>query len=263
MFKSGLTIIFILVCILISAQEQDDIPVATNDFSFGLGLSNLQLKENTLNTIRHKNTGVYLELNYLRQKAHLFHRLRLDITFSMLKSRYENEAKSLAIHTYLHYVIGTDVIRSNHKFDLLVGGLAGFNYNIFFFEYWDDSHYYWMSAFELGASAKTGYYFNNNSLLSAELGLPVIALVSRPPERILYKLDDPDFKDVISKTTGSSKVTSVHEYFSINFNVDYIFQANDRLRMALLLRTHYTRANLDDSQKLNMLRYAFGLGFIF
>jgi len=62
MFKSGVTIILIFLYAVIFAQDNDDHPVITNDFGFGLGLSNLQLKENTLNNIRHKNTGVCLEL---------------------------------------------------------------------------------------------------------------------------------------------------------------------------------------------------------
>jgi hypothetical protein len=120
-----------------------------------------------------------------------------------------------------------------------------------------------MSALELGAFGKAGYHLKNNSMLSTELSLPILTMISRPPERILYKVDDPDLKDILSRTLEFSNVTSVNQYFSMNLNADYIFPANEKLKMALLLRTHYALVKIEDSKKLNMLRYALGLGFIF
>jgi len=92
-----------------------------------------------------------------------------------------------------------------------------------FYYIWDDSHIYWLNAYELGPAARWSQAVGSNHRLAVNSNFPLLALVSRPPEHRYYDQERLP-KELLSKPHEEMELTSVHEYISFGLRGDYTYR---------------------------------------
>jgi hypothetical protein len=145
-----------------------------------------------------------------------------------------------------------------------LGGIAGLNYYLFYFERWDENQVYWSTAYQLGLSGNINYHFADKKLLEVDLHFPVFALVSRTPSEYSGEDDDVDVLSyVLKKAQENLTPTSIHHYLSMNAYIAYSLFNKKNKKRSLFFKTCYIGNNLPDSKELRILRYQFGYSFVF
>ncbi|MFX0138991.1 MAG: hypothetical protein ACFFDN_35445, partial [Candidatus Hodarchaeota archaeon] len=90
-----------------------------------------------------------------------------------------------------------------------------------------------------------------------------VALVSRPPERILYKMDNPEFSSAIKLLHENLKLTSFHQHFVLNMNLVYTLQYFNKFKQSIFWRFMYLNNNMTYSKKIKILIHILGISFNF
>jgi hypothetical protein len=236
---------------------------AGSDAAASLAVAEYQVRESVLNRIRHRGTLFSSGFFYERRRELSRHKIEFYLTFSTLKSRYDPDKKSFAINPSLDYRYARKVTDLSPQLSLFLGGIAGLEMHHEWFDNWDDSHLYWLTAYYLGIDGILTYDVSMGRSLFLEIYTPVLSLVSRPPKRFLYKSANPKFSWVIDEVHSNLTLTSVHEHFAINAKVGYVFSYTDRFDQHLYWRFSYTRNSMDYSKDLRILTHSFGATFVF
>jgi hypothetical protein len=102
---------------------------------------------------------------------------------------------------------------------LLVGGQARWSEDIESLEYWDDEHFYWLTA--IGAAPAVAYTrpVGANRRLDAGLALDVAALVSRPPLHRYTKTEPSTLGFFLSKGHEALHFATLDRYQSARWQV--------------------------------------------
>jgi hypothetical protein len=116
------------------------------------------------------------------------------------------------VTSYMHTIVGDESHGQLH-----LGGLIDWNYNVQYYENWDDSHIYWLNVYEIGPAARWSKIIKDNQQLALNFNFSLIALVSRPPKYRYYDQGRLP-KEILSKPHEKMEFTSLHEYVSIGLN---------------------------------------------
>jgi hypothetical protein len=245
------------------AFSQDTVEPGGTDLGFSLGVAEYQMRENALNNIRHRGTLASGGISYERIGEISRQKVEFYLIFSTLKSRYDPDKSSFAANPSLTYRYARKVRNINQELSLFLGGITGLDMHHEWFDNWDDSHLYWLTAYYLGIDGILTYRNSRDSELFLEIATPVVALISRPPERFLYKVANPKFSWVVDELHSNLRLTSVHEHFVFNINLGYTFRYSRRFTQRLYWRFSYTSNSVPYSKDLTILTHVFGAGFVF
>jgi hypothetical protein len=254
---------FILLLSMGVAFSQDDIGTGGRDIGLSLGAAEYQVRENVLNRIRHRGAlisgGFFIESTgeISRQKFEFY------LVFSKLKSRYDPDKSSFAVNPSLHYRYARKIKNINPAVTLFVGGVLGLDMHHEWFDNWDDSHLYWLTSYYLGGDGILTYRRSDTSSFVLEVYMPLLALISRPPERFLYKTANPDFSWVVGELHSNMRLTSIHEHLALNLNLRYRFRYTHIYDQSIYWRLSYTRNTVPYSKELSILTHTLGISFIF
>jgi hypothetical protein len=171
--------------------------------------------------------------------------------------------KSFAINPSLNYRYARKVKDINRGLSLFLGGIIGLEMHHEWFDNWDDSHLYWLTSYHLGIDGILIYQNSSDSELFLEISTPVAALISRPPERFLYKVANPKFSWVIDELHSNLRLTSIHEHFVLKVNLGYTFRYNAHFEQRLYWRFSYTNNSVPYSKDIVILTHVLGVGFVF
>ena len=233
------------------------------DFGVSIAINDFQIKERVLNPIRHSGTFPALGFSYQWTTLDIRQRVELDMIVNMLKSRYESEHSPLTIDLSLNYRQVRKLIHLKPDLQLFLGGIAGLYSHMSFLEKWDDSHLYWLTYYYLGFNGLLTYGNPLGSSAYVELGIPLIALVSRPPERFLYKVINDEFSWIFTELHSNLKLTSIHQHFVLNLDFGYLFKHSASFAQKVYWRLSYTNTHMSYSKEVTFMVNMLGTVLLF
>ncbi len=242
-------------------QDQPD--STYTDFGVSLGLNSYQIKEQVLNNIRH--TGVFpaLGFSYEWSTTQIRQRVELYLIVNMVKSRYEEETAPIIIDPALSYTQVRKIYDFEPELQLFLGGTGGLYSHMGYFDNWDDSHIYWLTYYYLGINALVTYKNPTESSGYLEFGLPLISLVSRPPQQFLYKTVNDKFSWIFSEIHNDLRFTSIHEHLVLNLDLGYKFRHSASFQQKVYWRMAYTNTQMSYSQEVSILTHTIGTILLF
>lgn len=256
----------ILVLLILSLQKcfsQEENTYNKNDFGMTVGLTDYQVRDKVLNNIRHRGIFPSLGFSYEWIRAVKRQRIELYLIFNMLKSRYDPDHNTFIINPSLNYSYVRKVKEINPKIDLLIGGITGLHSHQAYFGNWDDSHIYWLTYYYIGFDGVLTYQKSQKSSFYFEIEIPILALVSRPPERFLYKIMDDKFSWIVHEIHTNLKFTSIHQHFVLNMNLGYDFSYSDKFQQRVYWRFSYINNSISYSKNISILTHTLGATFLF
>ncbi|UCE05453.1 MAG: hypothetical protein JSW07_17850 [bacterium] len=237
--------------------------IVSNDFGFYIGVNEYQVKEKVLNNIRHRGFFPTLGFSYEKNNDDSKQKLEFNLVFNILKSRYDPERASFVINPSIKYRYARKVKNINQNISLFLGGISRFNSHSALFTNWDDSHIYWLTSYDLGMDFMLIYQKSVDNSFSFEINSPLVALVSRPPERFLYKVLNPKFSWIVAEFHDNLKLNSVHKHFALNMDLAYTFRYSKKFKQRLFWQFSYINNRMTYSKDISILTHTFGITFLF
>ncbi|MHA2099560.1 MAG: hypothetical protein ACW99A_12865 [Candidatus Kariarchaeaceae archaeon] len=262
MKKSTAFSLILIILNLGTLLSQDTTKSTVSDFGITLGLNQFQIKEQILTNIRHSGFLGSFGLSYSWLELMSFKELKFNIIINMLSSRYETHQESIAANPSLHfrYIIKATNLKEN--LNLYLGGIAGWNLYMNHYEMWDESHIYWLNSYYIGLASRLSYQASEKSIINLDINIPIVALVSRPPERFLYKELNPEFSWFVSQFHKDLTLTSVHQHFELNMILEYKYGYYDKSKTSFFWHFTYVNNSIPNSQKIIILTNTFGVTFL-
>jgi hypothetical protein len=159
-------------------------------FSFGLGLPHLQVADTLVrlgHPLRWAGVGGGLALGGELRGADGLHRAALGLPLALVHDRFGHAGVGLSLqlgYAYLHRVAAL-----GEGAALLVGAQAQGQVALQYYLDWDEEHAYWLSTYDVGPAAALTWRPAPAHRLAAQVSLPLLGLVSRPPELRTNKID--------------------------------------------------------------------------
>jgi len=243
--------------------SQDQAIMKDNDFGVALGLTEYQTIEKVLNNVKHRGIFPSFGISYESSNEILKHDVELYFIFNSLKSRFEKGNNTFAMNLALDYKYIRKVKDFNTRLCLLLGGVMGFDSNISFFENWDNSHFYWLTSYYLGIDGMLLFKKSNGTFFTFEVSAPVVALVSRPPQRFLKSEINPKFSWIINRLNDDLTFTSIHRHIDLQTDLTYNFKYSSKFKPAISWRFRYLTNSMSYSKNIKILTHTFAIMFHF
>lgn len=233
----------------------------TTDSNWGIkiGLNEYQVQEKVLSNIRHRGILASLGFSYSSLDNISLSEFRFNIIFNGLKSRYETEIASFAANPSINYRYLKRINDFHDKIYMYVGGIAGWNLHMDFYDKWDESHVYWLNSYYIGISDRLSYLLTDNSRLNLDINIPVLAFISRPPERFLYKELDLKFSWFINSFHENLTFTSINQHFEVNLILEYKLENSKMFLNNFFWSFTYLRNSMSYSKTISILYHTFGI----
>ncbi|MGW8313951.1 MAG: hypothetical protein ACWGNV_00010 [Bacteroidales bacterium] len=253
-------ICFRITCLSFS-QVQVDIPEKGSGFH--IGISHIELREGSLNRAIHRGPGltgaVYLE----RTKPQSLKRFNMELGSVFLRSDFEGETSSYLISGSASFSYLRNLRFMNPVFSMHLGGRVKAGSAIEYFENWDESHFYWITSYSIGADLKFSYSFGRNSRITFEADFPVLSLVSRPPDKFLYTQSSPALSDVLKDIHQDLEFQSIGGFRDFTFQLQYSLRKPKKFVPNIFLRYSDRCLNKDEQGQVKYIRQTIGLEFRF
>jgi hypothetical protein len=220
-------------------------------------VSSTQWRDRVLNPARHSGWSPSLDLVRSRRSAASTSRLQLGLAFSPLNSRFDPTTASFGAGLSLGYRREHGLGGTSGGVQVALGGQLRAAWDFAYFDSWDDSHLYWLTSYALGFAGSVSRAFSPERSVSLEWDVPVVAVVSRPRERILYKVQEPSFAAVVSRMHRDMRFTSLHEHRSLDLTLRFN-RLRARVGRSLFWRLQYLETALPHSREVQILRHSFG-----
>jgi hypothetical protein len=193
-----------------------------------IGISGLhyQVNDQLVAPIRWDGMGFGLRLSYVASSPALDHEIELLLPASFLSDRYDHNGYAFEVSLGYSrlYLIHSSVLGGN----LSMGGQVRWNAHCQFYADWDDSHLYWLNAYDVSAALRWSKEYESQQRLSITMHVPLLAFVSRPPEYQYIDqapLQRPSYYfDTLHRDL---RMTSVNEYVSLDLRADYARQVGE------------------------------------
>ena len=233
------------------------------NIGFYAGISHGQLKENSLNGLVHSGPGFSAAAVYANRCSNSLHRLELMAGLNLLKTDYEPEIGSFLIQLSARYSINCHVTKLNDRFNLYVGGLAKLEASQGIYTNWDVNHFYWLTAYSIGFNSIANYKISNKSAVSADFGLPVLSLISRPPERLLFHEAKAEFIYVVNQVHQNPSLEFPFHHFNPELRLAYHRKIGNKAIQTIFWRFDYVRSKTKVSREFQNINNALGIEFLF
>lgn len=202
----------------IAAEEGHTSSVGPH-FVYGVVAAYDQARDDLLIPLRWMGPAAGLRLGFDFTGAQQGHSVSLLPIVSFLENRFGHSGHAAGIE--LAYTFGRTVTRSPHLGTLLLGARAKWDLFDGFYESWDDEHIYWLNTYSLGpriawrqADPGTGW--------SAELDIPVVAFVARPPANRLSKTENlTSFWFHLTEPQKRLVLTGFPKYLAVHTGLSY------------------------------------------
>jgi hypothetical protein len=257
--------IALLACLVAPAfvAGQESARGASFRYGFTLGVSLYEVRDETLNGLRHRGPSISAGLfrEGISEKA--AHRLELSFAFAPLADRYSPDRSSLLFQPSFDFRYARKAVQLSEDFSLFLGGTTGWNSRFSFYENWDQAHAYWLTSSYLGLAAGLLRPLDNGGALFLEMDAPLLAVVSRPPERFEYKEFNPDLGWVLKEIHSDPRLTSIHEHTSVTATLSYLRPGGGFLGHRIFWQTAFTSSRLPDSRPFAALTHTLGISYPF
>jgi hypothetical protein len=258
----GVPILFLLLIFPTIAFSQEDVGVE-KDFSIAIGFTNYQIIDQLVSNIRHEGDFVSLGLSHHKMRGTSIREIHFNFIFNPLRSRYESEINSMVSNLAINYQYLKQIKKFDKGFQLFLGPVVGLDWHLSYFNKWDESHIYWVSSYFAGMDGRVSYKQSEKVRFNLNVNFPVVALVSRPPERFLYKEWDSNFSWVISRLHDDMKLTSINQYLAVNTTLDLIYTRSEKFKPGLFWRFRYLKNDRPATKEVGIATHTFGAYLIF
>jgi len=242
---------------------QDLPPGSSARYGFTLGVSLYEVRDEALNGLRHRGPSISAGLFREGLSEGAMHRVEVSFAFAPLADRYAPDRSSLLFQPSFDFRYAMKAVRVSEDLSLFLGGTAGWNSRFSFYENWDQAHAYWLTSSYLGLTAGLLRPLDNGGALFLEMDVPLLAVVSRPPERFGYKEFNPDLAWVLKEIHSDPRLTSVHEHTSVTARLSYLRSRGGILGHRIFWQTAFTSNRLPHSRPFTALEHTLGLSYPF
>ena len=228
--------IAIFITVTVTAQRNISLSKPIKEFSINLGGVFYQLRENIIAPLRWEGFGFNLDLSYSIIAKKGLHNIELGIPVAFPNNRYDHSSIVTEINLSYGYLYK---IASNESFGkLYLGGMIDWSFNFQYYLNWDDSHIYWLNAYELRPAFRWSNVLGDKHQFAANFNFPLLALVSRPSE---YRYIDQERlpRKVFSMPHEEMKFTSIHKYLSFGLLCEYMYQINEKFALGASYLLNY------------------------
>jgi hypothetical protein len=249
-------------CLILLASccfGQDSVGTSSRGSGQAIGITvgvNQLSDENLLPRV---HTGLITTLSYVRRSVgESFSDCSLSLSFSRIIAKGEDVTKSAngliaASSAYAMSVVNGDRLRC------FVGPQAQARYSVSLYPNWDDSHLYWANVLSVGFTNVAFYTFDDNTVLLAEVNLPILSLQSRPDALRLYKFDDASFGGIVRNLHHDLTAGFVSSVLHVHIGMEYQFPAFQTKTEAVFFSFDYTRMVSSNALPFRQLQYQLGL----
>jgi len=234
--KAVIFAITFLMTTAVTGQSDSSCSKPIHQIGVVLGGGNYQVRDDIIAPLRWDGFGFVGGLSYSLIGDEERHNIDLRILYSSPSNRYNHKSSAGEInlgYSYMHTIVGDESHGQLH-----LGGLIDWNYNVQYYENWDDSHIYWLNVYEIGPAARWSKIINDNQQLALRFNFSLIALVSRPPKYRYYDQGRLP-KEILSKPHENLELTSLHEYVSIGLHGQYIYQGSENFAIVVSYFLNY------------------------
>lgn len=263
MKKSLIVLSIVLLRISCSTFSQVQADQKIKQSGFYLGISQTSLKEESLNRALHKGPGLMGAIYLERSKGKSLKKLNLELESNMLKSDFETEISSYLISGSARFSYLRNLFNTAPGFSFNLGGNFNAGTVIEYFDNWDESHYYWITSYSFGAEVRFTYTFGNNRRIDLEAGVPVLSLVSRPPDRFLYTQSSPALTDVLKEINQDLNFLTPQAYGNFTIQLKYSPGKPKKFVPAIFWRLSDTYNNADGSGRMKCISHTIGVEYRF
>ena len=242
-----------------SASGQDIPPGASTRYGLSLGVSVYEVREEVLNSLRHRGPSISLGLFREGTSEAAIHRIQVSFAFAPLGDRYSPDRASLMFHPTVQFHYARKTVQLSPDLLLFVGGTAGWDTRFSFYENWDQAHPYWLTSSHLGLTTSLSRSLGNGGSLLLELDSPLLAVVSRPPERFDYKEVNPSLGWILGEIHGNPRVTSIHEHTAVTATLTYHRPGGGFLGRRFFWQADFVSARLPRSRPFTSLTHTLGI----
>ncbi|UCD37617.1 MAG: hypothetical protein JSW54_12445, partial [Fidelibacterota bacterium] len=190
-------------------------------------------------------------------------RYELFLMVNILASRYDPSRRSYAISSSFRYRRVKKAPTPIANLSYALGGGLGGDHDLVYFSKWDDCRTYWLTSYYLTMDGRLDRELTEESSCWLEVSLPVVALVSRPPDRFLDKMGRPDLAGLLGEIHDNMRITSLHEHFLGNVRLGYTVSTSRGSRRELFWQVKYARSSMPYSKTIDILTHAVGVQFYF
>ena len=256
--------IFLLVVLYgNSAYSQEKFKSFKLKKGFTISPSTLQVKDKTLNGLVHSGSGLQVGLFLEGECCNYLQVLELNAGMNFLKSRFEDEAGSYFLQSTAQYRLSRQILKAEGNTNLYLGGQLKLNASQGIYTGWDENHFNWLTAYSLGFSGKINHTFDNDNSLSLSLGLPLLSLVSRNPEKQMYHESEPTLSYIAQTVHQDMNLSFATEHFDPELKLAYDFKIGEKVRASLFWQFNYIHNSLKSSKDLSIINQVIGIGFAF
>lgn len=215
-------------------------PPRKNRLEIGLGVVSLQLRDDVLAPLRWTGWGGELALAYERIWESGLLRVSGALPVAIVENRYGYEGAAVSPELGVQYTHA--VARLPGASRLALGGrLRGRMLAQFYYD-WDEEHLYWLTTYDISPMARFEKAFGERHAISAEAGIPLFALVSRPPVIRYYKIDSfPHAGPLIAKVHEKMRPASLDSYVAPDLKLAYVYRASRAVRIRAAYTLSYAR----------------------
>ena len=184
-----LFILYLILSMMELSQAQDNETSTFRMRSIGIQFSTAipSFREDLLVPLGFHGPGFSLGGAYTSQTEKHALNIRLKLGMAYMKNRYSHEAWALIFELRPSFV---KKLADHPKYGSIWGGLSiPLQMNNLFFDSWDDSHLYWLTAYSMAIAAEWQKKMSRNIITAIRIEIPVLGWVSRPPEYRYNKQD--------------------------------------------------------------------------
>lgn len=255
----------LIACLILPllASGQEVPPASPTRYGFTLGVALYQARDEVLNSIRHQGPSISAGVFREGSSGTARHRLEVSFAFAPLTDRYSPDFASLLFHPAVGFRYARKAVQVTKDLALFLGGTAGWDTRFSFYENWDQGHAYWLTSSHLGLAADLVRRLENGNSLQLELDAPLLAAVSRPPERFEYKEVNPDLGWIFGHIHQDMRITSLHEHTALRATLAYQRPGGGFLGRRFFWQTEYTSTRLPESRPFTSFAHTFGISHPF
>jgi hypothetical protein len=192
---------------------------ATGRTVLGLGILHMQLRDRIVAPIVWRGIGPLIAIGHEHAHADSRRTIDLRLPIGLLTNRYEHRCAAIGHGLAFGWVrrVGGDRARG-----IFAGALIRENAEMQVYADWDDEHLYWVTSHDLAAAMRYERLFGDGRRITSKLTIPILSLVSRPPRRHYYKIDDlENIGFYLRKSIDGMRLTSPPAYFFPTFACQY------------------------------------------
>ena len=229
---------------------------------FGLSVQYYELNESLARNQTYRGIPLAFEIGYEHWGASGRQSAAFGFNFGKMVNGFDWNAHSVAYSlawAYEKKVVGF----ASGRGALYMGGGVSAGSTLYFYDNLDESHGYWLTGYSLDYRQTLSYRLSPGSRLTVELSVPVMAAVSRPPARRMYKTDISKLSYILRKMNEDLTFTGLNKYAAVSVGIRYRLRMGERLTGLFSYDWDYTYCRIPEDRWIKSMAGSLSMGLLF